>query len=212
MENKTYRCFIFDERQEMFLRDKRYKIDRMGCFMSLVDKVARVPILVDISNHRQVRLEQGQFVVNDIELSHLWKLDRETVGKLMKRMEELGMFTATKVAEVTVYSIHVFSGWIDNGYTTINQFYRKPPKPGDPQGWKIPEVNQIFTRQMDKVVNKGICPVYNCASVRVSSSLADSEDNPRSNKMPTEQSTRPIGQNELPPASHLELDETSSIQ
>lgn len=146
MENKIYRCFIFDEQQEKFLRDKRYKIDRMGCFMSLADKVVRVPTLVDISDHRQVELVQGQFIASDVELSHLWHLDRKTVGKLMKQMESLGMFTSTKVAEVCVYSVHILSGWIDNGTLVMNQFYRKPPKPNEPPKWKTPEVNQVFMK------------------------------------------------------------------
>ena len=132
MTCKMFHCFIFSQEQEEFLRSKKYKIDRMGCFMCLIDKVVRVTTLVTISNHRQVRLEQGQFIVNDIELSHLWKLDRKTVGKLMKQMEGLGMFTATKVAEVSVYSMHVLSGWIIDGFMIINQFYHKPPKPGEP--------------------------------------------------------------------------------
>ncbi len=146
MTSNIYHCFIFSQEQEEFLRNKKYKIDRMGCFMSLVDKVVRVPTHVEISNHRLVLLEQGQFIANDVELSHLWKLDRKTVGKLMKQMESLGMFSATKVAEVDVYSMHVLSGWIDYGLMDVNQFYRKPPKPGELPKWKIPEVNQIIVK------------------------------------------------------------------
>ena len=36
MENKIFRCYIFDEEQEKFLRSKKYKIDRMECFFTLV--------------------------------------------------------------------------------------------------------------------------------------------------------------------------------
>jgi len=154
MDTMIYRCFIFDKQQEGFLRDRRYKIDRMGCFMSLVDMVVLVPTLVDISDHRQVELVQGQFMASDVELSHLWCLDRKTVSKLMKQMESLGMFTATKVSEVSVYSIHTLSGWIENGNLVMNQFYHKPPKPGETPMWKIPEVNRVVVKDEDKIADK----------------------------------------------------------
>jgi len=192
MEYKTYRCFIFSQTQEEFLRCKKYKIDRMGCFMSLVDKVVRVPTSIDISNHRQVLLEQGQFITNDIELSRLWKLDRKTVGKLMKQMEGLGMFTATKVAEVCVYSMHVLCGWIDNGITTVNQFYHKPPKPGELPNWKIPEINQIIVKSLDGDHSKGIYPADVAYSAPQSSPPTDNGDYLPTDLVPSEQSSAPI--------------------
>ena len=193
MNRKTYRCFIFSHEQEEFLRNKKYKIDRMSCFMSLIDKVVCIPTLVNISNHRQMQLEQGQFVVNDIELSHLWKLDRKTVGKLMKQMETLGMFTSTKVAEVSVYSMHVLGGWIIDGFMNVNQFYRKPPKPDELPKWKIPEVNQIVVKSLDSDESKVIYPVDVASIVMQSSPPTDSGDCLPTDLVPSEQSSAPIG-------------------
>ena len=36
-DKKLHRCFTFSEDQLKHLRSKKYKIDRMECFMSLVD-------------------------------------------------------------------------------------------------------------------------------------------------------------------------------
>ncbi len=145
MENKIFRCYIFDEEQEKFLRSKKYKIDRMECFFTLVDKVVRVTTLVDISDHRQIELLKGQFMVTDVELSRLWKLDRKTCGKLMKTMIELGMFSATKVAEVTVYSMRSFSGWYVNGVFVKNDFYCKPVESGKTPYSNTPPINKVVT-------------------------------------------------------------------
>lgn len=145
MENKIFRCYIFDEEQEKFLRSKKYKINRMECFLTLVDKVVRVTTLVDISDHRQIELLKGQFMVTDVELSRLWKLDRKTCGRLMKKMMELGLFSATKVAEVTVYTMRSFSGWYVNGFFVRNDFYSKPVEPGRTSFVNTPPINKVVT-------------------------------------------------------------------
>lgn len=150
MENVIHHCYVLDEQQEMFLRDRRYKIDRHNCFMTLIDKTVRVSTMVDISDHRQLKLIQGQFMVSDVELSSLWGVDRKTVSKLMKKMECLGMFTSTKVAEVCVYSMHVLSAWYVDGSLYKNQFYHNPGKHEEKPTWKIPEPNRIFTKSEEQ--------------------------------------------------------------
>jgi hypothetical protein len=37
-DKKLHRCFTFSEEQLKHLRSKKYKIDRMECFMSLVSQ------------------------------------------------------------------------------------------------------------------------------------------------------------------------------
>ena len=54
MENKNFRCYIFNEEQEKFLRNKKYKIDRMECFMSLVTLAERETKLVPVSKAQQI--------------------------------------------------------------------------------------------------------------------------------------------------------------
>lgn len=84
-------------------------------------------------------------MVTDVELSRLWKLDRKTCGKLMKTMIELGMFSATKVAEVTVYSMRSFSGWYVNGVFVKNDFYCKPVESGKTPYSNTPPINKVVT-------------------------------------------------------------------
>lgn len=164
MQNVIHRCYVLDEQQEIFLRDKRYKIDRMDCFMTLIDKTVRVPTLVDISGHRQLELGQGQFMISDVELSSLWGVDRKTVSKLMKKMESLGMFTSTKVAEVCVYSMHVLSAWYVDGYLYKNQFYHNPGRPDEKPAWKIPEPNHIFGKSEEQYPIEGSASADNASS------------------------------------------------
>ena len=141
MADTIHRCYIFSAEQENFLRSKRYKIDRMECFLSLVDRVQKESTLVEISNNRKVELHCGQFLANDVELSHLWHLDRKTCSKLMKQMAELGLFTVTKVAELSVYTMHVLSGWYVNGTFIKNGFYHRPQAPNSPSNCPIPTAN-----------------------------------------------------------------------
>ena len=128
MTNKIYRCYIFSEEQESFLCSKKYKIDRMECFMTLAERTAVQDVQIDISDHRQVEISKGQLLITDVELAHLWKVDRKTVSKLIRQMEDLKILSSTKVAEVTVYSLHVLSGWYVDGIFHRNDFYLKPVK------------------------------------------------------------------------------------
>jgi len=128
MSNRIYRCYIFSEEQESFLRSKKYKIDRMECFMTLAERAVVNPCILDISDYRQIELSKGQLLITEVELAHLWKIDRKTVGKLIRQMEDLKLLTTTKVAEVTVYCLHVLSGWYVDGIFQRNDFYLKPTK------------------------------------------------------------------------------------
>ena len=143
-------CFILTGEQWKFLRSKKYKIDRMECFHTLVDKTVQENTLIDISDHRQIELYKGQFMVTDVELSKLWKLDRKTCAKLMKKMESEGIFTCTKVAEVSVYTMHSFSGWYIDGQFCKNDYYRKSPAPGYSPYFKMPEQNKIIVKPAEK--------------------------------------------------------------
>ena len=60
-DKKLHRCFTFSEEQLKHLRSKKYKIDRMECFMSLVDLAEPVPKLVQIS---RVSSSVFQFLVS----------------------------------------------------------------------------------------------------------------------------------------------------
>lgn len=148
MTNKIYRCYIFSEEQESFLRSKKYKIDRMECFMTLAERTAVQDVHIGISDHRHLELSKGQLLITDVELSRLWKIDRKTVSKLIRQMEDLKILTSTKVAEVTVYSLHVLSGWYIDGIFHRNDFYLKPIKSWEQEKpVAIPEVRVIKKTQ-----------------------------------------------------------------
>ena len=99
-DKKLHRCFTFSEEQLKHLRSKKYKIDRMECFMSLVDLAEPVPKLVQISKTKQVEILAGQVMVDNTQLAKLWDKDRKTVPKLLDAMEAVGIFSSQEVEDL----------------------------------------------------------------------------------------------------------------
>ncbi len=123
MDNqKIHYCFILSEDQMKYLRSKKYKIDRMECFMSLVELADRETKLVQISKTQQVEILPGQVMVNNTRLAMLWDKDRKTVPKLIEAMEAQGISSSQKVVDNRIYTLHAFSGWYVDGMFVKNPF------------------------------------------------------------------------------------------
>ena len=124
-DKKLHRCFTFSEDQLKHLRSKKYKIDRMECFMSLVNLAEPVTKLVQISKTKQVEILAGQVMVDNTQLAKLWDKDRKTVPKLLEAMESLGISSSQKVGENRIHTLHSLSGWYVNGQFYGNSFAQK---------------------------------------------------------------------------------------
>ena len=123
MDDKSvYYCFTLSEEQLKFLRSKKYKIDRMECFMSLVELAARDTKLVPISKTQQVEILRGQVMIDNTQLAKLWDKDRKTVPKLLEAMEALGISSSQKVGENRIHTLHSLSGWYVDGQLITNSF------------------------------------------------------------------------------------------
>jgi hypothetical protein len=105
-----------------YLRSKKYKIDRMECFMSLVELAERETKLVQISKTQQVEILPGQVMVDNTQLAKLWNKDRKTVPKLIEAMETLGISSSQKVGDNRIHTLHAFSGWYVDGRFVKNPF------------------------------------------------------------------------------------------
>lgn len=127
-DKKLHRCFTFSEEQLKHLRSKKYKIDRMECFMSLVDLAEPVPKLVQISKTKQVEILAGQVMVDNTQLAKLWDKDRKTVPKLLEAMEKEGIFSSQEVEDVRIYTLHCLSGWYVGSKFVPNAFALKRNK------------------------------------------------------------------------------------
>lgn len=79
-KKKIHYCFILSEEQMKFLRSKKYKIDRMECFMSLIALAECEPKLVQVSKTQQVEILRGQLMVDNTQLAKLWNKDRMEDG------------------------------------------------------------------------------------------------------------------------------------
>ena len=128
-EKKIHYCFTLSEDQVEHLRSKKYKIDRMECFMSLVTLAERETKLVPISKTQQVEILPGQCMVDNTQLSKLWNKDRKTVPKLLEAMEQLGISSSQKVGENRIHTLHALTGWYVDGTFVKNGFLVRP-KPG----------------------------------------------------------------------------------
>lgn len=124
-DKKLHRCFTFSEEQLKHLRSKKYKIDRMECFMSLVDLAEPVPKLVQISKTKQVEILAGQVMVDNTQLAKLWDKDRKTVPKLLDAMEAVGIFSSQEVEDNRIYTLHCLSGWYVDAKFVSNAFALK---------------------------------------------------------------------------------------
>ena len=121
-DQKIHYCFTLSEEQMKYLRSKKYKIDRMECFMSLVELAERETKLVPISKTQQVEILPGQVMVDNTRLAKLWDKDRKTVPKLIEAMEALGISSSQKVGDNRIHTLHAFSGWYVDGMFVKNPF------------------------------------------------------------------------------------------
>lgn len=103
------------EQQMEWIRSKKYKIDRMECFMSLVTLAERETKLVQVSKTKQVEILAGQFMVDNTQLAAMWSKDRKTVPKLLEAMEASGISSSQKVGEYRVHTLHSLAGWYVDG-------------------------------------------------------------------------------------------------
>ena len=124
-DHKIHYCFTLSEEQLEHLRSKKYKIDRMECFMSLVELAERETKLVQISKVQQVEILPGQVMVDNTQLAKLWDKDRKTVPKLIEAMEALGISSSQKVGDNRIHTLHAFSGWYVDGRFVKNPFATK---------------------------------------------------------------------------------------
>ena len=121
-DHKIHYCFTLSEGQMKYLRSKKYKIDRMECFMSLVKLAEREKKLVQISKTQQVEILPGQVMVDNTRLAKLWDKERKTVPKLIEAMEALGISSSQKVGDNRIHTLHAFSGWYVDGMFVKNPF------------------------------------------------------------------------------------------
>ena len=119
-DHKIHYCFTLSEEQMKYLRSKKYKIDRMECFLSLVELAERK--LVQISKTQQVEILPGQVMVDNTRLAKLWDKDRKTVPKLIEAMEALGISSSQKVGDNRIHTLHAFSDWYVDGMFVKNPF------------------------------------------------------------------------------------------
>ena len=154
-DHKIHYCFILSEEQMKYLRSKKYKIDRMECFMSLVELAERETKLVQISKTQQVEILPGQVMVDNTRLAKLWDKDRKTVPKLIEAMEALGISSSQKVGDNRIHTLHAFSGWYVDGMFVKNPFATRRNADGTAIVTAEVPPARVFTIEVPDDRNKG---------------------------------------------------------
>ena len=154
-KQKIHYCFTLSEEQVELLRSKKYKIDRMECFISLVTLAARETKLVPISKIQQVEILAGQCMVDNTQLARLWDKDRKTVPKILEAMEAQGISSSQKVGEIRIHTLHALSGWYVDGRFFKNGF-RAQPSTGSSENVRVDvPPARVITIEAEDTANKG---------------------------------------------------------
>lgn len=149
-KQKIHYCFTLSDVQMEYLRSKKYKIDRMECFMSLASLAERETTLVSISKTQQVEILCGQCMVDNTQLAKLWDKDRKTVPKLLQAMEAVGIFSSQKVGDNRIITLHSLSGWYVDGRFVKNGFSLKRNADGSAIiHTEVPQARVIVTTTED---------------------------------------------------------------
>ena len=154
-DQKIHYCFTLSEEQMMYLRSKKYKIDRMECFLSLVALAERETKLEQISKTQQVEILPGQVMVDNTQLAKIWDKDRKTVPKLIEAMENLGISSSQKVGENRIHTLHAFSGWYVDGMFVKNPFATRRNADGTASVTAEVPPARVFTIEVPDDRNKG---------------------------------------------------------
>lgn len=149
-KQKIHYCFTLSDVQMEYLRCKKYKIDRMECFMSLASLAERETTLVSISKTQQVEILCGQCLVDNTQLAKLWDKDRKTVPKLLQAMEAVGISSSQKVGDNRIITLHSLSGWYVDGRFVKNGFSLKRNADGSAIiHTEVPQARVIVTTTED---------------------------------------------------------------
>lgn len=149
-KQKIHYCFTLSDVQMEYLRCKKYKIDRMECFMSLASLAERETTLVPISKTQQVEILCGQCMVDNTQLAKLWDKDRKTVPKLLQAMEAVGISSSQKVGDNRIITLHSLSGWYVDGRFVKNGFSLKRNADGSAIiHTEVPQARVIVTTTED---------------------------------------------------------------
>ena len=209
-----------------YLRSKKYKIDRMECFLSLVELAERETKLVQISKTQQVEILPGQVMVDNTQLAKLWDKDRKTVPKLIEAMETLGISSSQKVGDNRIHTLHAFSGWYVDGMFVKNPFATRRNADGTAIVTAEVPPARVFTIEVldDKNISEessdsdsdnsqgGNAGVIQSADSRVPYPSPPSNDSNNVGKSVTDGRTSDSSQNNIShqsadiPSSHVEAD------
>ena len=225
-DHKIHYCFTLSEEQMKYLRSKKYKIDRMECFMSLVELAERETKLVQISKTQQVEILPGQVMVDNTQLAKLWDKDRKTVPKLIEAMEALGISSSQKVGDNRIHTLRAFSGWYVDGMFVKNPFATRRNSDGTAIVTAEVPPARVFTIEVPDDRNKGAedsdfdsdnsqggnAGVIPSADSRVPHPSPPSNDSNNVGKSVTDGRTSDSSQNNIShqsadiPSSHVEAD------
>lgn len=150
-KQKIHYCFTLSDVQMEYLRCKKYKIDRMECFMSLASLAERETTLVSISkdpNKWKSCVGNVWLIIPNLPSSGI--KTAKTVPKLLQAMEAVGISSSQKVGDNRIITLHSLSGWYVDGRFVKNGFSLKRNADGSTIiHTEVPQTRVIVTTTED---------------------------------------------------------------
>lgn len=125
METEVHYCIVLSQAQQDYLLASRTSIDRNRCLHSLLRMAVRVATPYHIKGFQTV-LQPGQVAVSEVELAGIWRCTRKTVGRVLDRMNALGLVSSETNNRTSVHTLLCLSGWITGDGMLRNPFYIRP--------------------------------------------------------------------------------------
>lgn len=116
---------MLSQAQQDYLLASRASVDRNRCLHSLLRMAVRVATPYHIKGFETV-LQPGQVAVSEVELAGIWRCTRKTVGRVLDRMNALGLVSSEANNRTSVHTLLCLSGWITGDGMLRNPFYTRP--------------------------------------------------------------------------------------
>lgn len=151
--NNRYYALLLSTEQLDFLSDNQSGADRMRCLASLISMALTSNLEYKKKGFSAI-LGVGQAVVSDVELSHLWNLNRKTVSKMIDRFNHLGLITSVRNNRTSIHNIRCVSAFYAVGTAVSNPFCQSVPGISVSPTLSVSVSNETQQKAGNKAINR----------------------------------------------------------
>ena len=127
-KHKISYCILMTPEQLEFLSDPLQGTSRCATLLSMV----AMANIEDEGSDEGACIHAGQLSVPIIKLADQWSVNPKTARKLVQRFNEQNLVSTESGPSGSVHTMRCLSGWIRDGKTFRNPYYRRPVFPLKP--------------------------------------------------------------------------------